>query len=436
MKKLAITNILILLVFSTNLYAQQWTMEQCIDSAYSNSTQIAIANNNQKIIALKQQEVKSNLLPKLSLNGEYKYFLELPYQLMPLSVFGGPEGQFKEAQFGVPHNINANALLQGPLYSAALMGNIEKLATNIKMVDIETEKTYEEVYFEVSTIYRNAQLLKSQLIFIDSTLENTKRIQGIVAQLAAEKMANQSDIKKLDLKILTLELNRNKIETNLAQLYNALQLLTGAENSFEVEDNIVMVDIQQYAANENKDLALLKMQSQLINIDLQTLKRSKYIPEIGFVATYGTQGYGYNQEPNQFLNFYPIGYVGLRVSYPLFNGNATNKKIDQNELALENLKLKEKAVQDQLDLAINNAVLSLYNAYENVTLNETQLDLSETIYKQELKKHQQGVVSINDVLMAQNELIQNQQSYLQSIAQFLAADLMLKKLTNNIPKNK
>ena len=249
-------------------------------------------------------------------------------------------------------------------------------------------------------------------------------------------MANQSDIKKLDLKILTLELNRNKIETNLAQLYNALQLLTGAENSFEVEDNIVMVDIQQYAANENKDLALLKMQSQLINIDLQTLKRSKYIPEIGFVATYGTQGYGYNQEPNQFLNFYPIGYVGLRVSYPLFNGNATNKKIDQNELALENLKLKEKAVQDQLDLAINNAVLSLYNAYENVTLNETQLDLSETIYKQELKKHQQGVVSINDVLMAQNELIQNQQSYLQSIAQFLAADLMLKKLTNNIPKNK
>ena len=95
---------------------------------------------------------------------------------MPLSVFGGPDGQFKEAQFGVPHNINANVLLQVPVYSSGLMGNINKLETSQKIVELEVQKTYDQIYFEVSNIYRNAQLLKSQMIFIDSIISNTDRV--------------------------------------------------------------------------------------------------------------------------------------------------------------------------------------------------------------------------------------------------------------------
>ncbi|MFD1550777.1 TolC family protein [Putridiphycobacter roseus] len=435
MKKLAITNVLFLFI-TFNVHAQPWTLQQCIDSAYTNSTKIKTANNNQKITALKQQEVKANLIPKLSIQGEYKYYLALPYQLMPLSIFGGPEGQFKEAQFGVPHNINVNALLQGPIYSNELMGNIEKLAIRNKMASIETAKSYEEIYFEVSTIYRNAQLLHSQLHFIDSILENTKKIQETVKQLALEKMANQSDIQKITLKIATLTLNKSHLETNLQQLYNALQLYTQSTNAITVEDHLLMVAINTYESKQNKDIALLKLQTELINLDLQTLKRSKYLPDVGFFATYGTQGYGYNQDPNSFLNFYPIGYVGLRVAYPIFNGNATNKKIGQDALWLENLKLKEEAVNDQMDLAIKNAVLTMNNAFQNVALNEAQMNLAATIYAQEVKKHEQGVTAVNDLLLAQNEWVQQQQNYVQSIAQFLAADLSLKKLTNNIPNNK
>lgn len=433
--KLVITNVLILFFSSINLYGQTWTLEQCIDSAYANNQRIAIAENTQELSVLKHKEVKSNLLPKLSINGEYKYFIELPYQLMPLSVFGGPEGQFKEAQFGVSHNINANVLLQVPIYSSGLMGNINKLETSQKIVELEVQKTYDQIYFEVSNIYRNAQLLKSQMVFIDSTISNTKRVKQNIELLAEQKLANQNDVKKLELKISTLQSYHANLDVKLQQIYNALQLLTGSASTIEVEDNILMIDLMQYEDNGNKDIEIIQLQQEIINIDLKSLKQSKYIPEVGFVATYGTQGFGYDQSPNQFLNFYPIGYAGIRFSYPIFNGTVTNKKIDQKNLELENLKLKEELTKDAQQVEIENAVLRLENAFNNVTLSEQQVDLAQSIYEQEEKKHKQGLISVNDLMIAQNELIQNQQNYLQSIAEFLAADLELKKLTNNISNN-
>lgn len=433
--KLAITNVLVLFLSSINLYGQTWTLEQCIDSAYSNNQRIAIAENTKELSVLKHKEVRSNLLPKLSINGEYKYFIELPYQLMPLSVFGGPEGQFKESQFGVPHNINANVLLQVPIYSSGLMGNINKLETSQKIVELEVQKTYDQIYFEVSNIYRNAQLLKSQMVFIDSTISNTKRVKKNIELLAEQKLANQNDVKKLELKVSTLHSYHANLDVKLQQIYNALQLLTGSASTIEVEDNILMIDLMQYEANGNKDLEIIQLQQEIINIDLKSLKRSKYIPEVGFVATYGTQGFGYDQNPNRFLNFYPIGYAGIRFYYPLFNGTVTNKKIDQKNLELENLKLKEELTKDARQVEIENAVLQLENAFNNVTLSEQQVDLAQSIYEQEEKKHKQGLISVNDLMIAQNELIQNQQNYLQSIAEFLAADLELKKLTNNISNN-
>ena len=102
--------LVLLLVATESTHAQVWTLSQCIDSAKVYNKSLQIIRNNITSGEQKQKEAKANLLPKIALNAEYKYFTNLPYQLMPLSTFNpmASEGQFKEAQFGVPHNINAN----------------------------------------------------------------------------------------------------------------------------------------------------------------------------------------------------------------------------------------------------------------------------------------------------------------------------------------
>ena len=78
---------------------QVWSLQQCIDTAFAYNRSLQISKNNVSISEYRQKEANAGLYPKITAIADYKYFLELPYQLMPLTLFGGPEGQFKEAQF-------------------------------------------------------------------------------------------------------------------------------------------------------------------------------------------------------------------------------------------------------------------------------------------------------------------------------------------------
>lgn len=90
----------------------------------------------------KHSEAKANLIPKISLNADYKYFAELPYQLMPQSAFGGPEGMYKEVQMSVPHNIGANLQVAMPLYNPQVYGAIEatKIASELNSFNTKKQK--------------------------------------------------------------------------------------------------------------------------------------------------------------------------------------------------------------------------------------------------------------------------------------------------------
>jgi hypothetical protein len=50
------------------------------------------------------------------------------------------------------------------------------------------------------------------------------------------------------------------------------------------------------------------------------------LPSLNLIGMYGTAGFGYDKQPNDFLNFYPIGFAGIQLSYPLFNGTLLNEK--------------------------------------------------------------------------------------------------------------
>jgi OMF family outer membrane factor len=85
------------------LQAEEWTLQQCIDTAQVKNKMLQMSQNSVAIGEQRHKEAVAGLIPKLTVNGDYKYYIDLPYQLMPLSTFNptAPAGQFKEAQFGI-----------------------------------------------------------------------------------------------------------------------------------------------------------------------------------------------------------------------------------------------------------------------------------------------------------------------------------------------
>jgi len=400
---------------------------------------LQINRNHISISEQREKEAKANLIPKVTANADYKYFIELPTQLMPMNALNpqASEGQFRDLQFGVPHNINANVQLAMPLYNPQIYGAIENTKIANELTQLQFQKSEEQVLFDITTLYYNAQILKHQLDFLESNLINTQKLLKNMELLKEQLLAKGTDVSKVKLQAEQLGTQRENVYSKYLQVLNALKLNIG----IPLERNITVVsEIEQQALTETNvenilDLKIIQTQNKLLNTELNTLNKSRFLPSLNLIASYGTTGFGYDKTPNDFLKFYPIGFAGLQLTYPLFNGTVTKRKINQKKLEINNNELQAQLISDKTEMEIENAIRQRTIARNTIANTENQIDLAKTIYEQTILQQKQGTANLTDILLADNALREAQQNYLNAVIDYLNADLELKKITGTI-KNK
>lgn len=430
--------LMFILIGKNTTQAQVWSLEQCIDTALVHNKNLQMSRNNISIGDQKEKEAKANLLPKITANADYKYFTNLPYQLMPLSTFNptAPEGQFKEAQFGVPHNINANLQLQMPLYNPQVYGTIQATKIASELTELQYKKTEEQIFFEISNLYYNAQIVYNQLAFIERNLLNAEKLLKNFQLLKEQFLAKGTDIGKVKMQVGQLTTQKESISSKYEQVLNALKFAIGVsiERNLQIEPNIQYQNANEYATSSILDIHIIKTQNRLLASELSILNKSRFLPSLNLIGIYGTTGFGYDKKPTDFLKFFPIGFAGIQLSYPLFNGTVSDRKIKQKKIELQNNELQFGILTEQNNMQIQNAKMQKGIAIKTAETTTEQIQLAQTIYEQSIIQQKQGTASLTDVLLADNTLREAQQNYLTAIIDYLKADLNLKKLSGNISK--
>lgn len=434
---------LLLLFFLIGVYtaqAQVWTMQQCIDTAQVHNKNLQMSRNNIAISEQREKEAKANLIPKVTANADYKYFTNLPYQLMPLNTFNpsAPEWEYKAIQFGVPHNINANLQLSMPLYNPQVYGAIQTTKIASELTELQYQKTEEQIYFEISNLYYNAQILHHQIAFIDSNLVNAERLLKNIQLLNEQLLAKGTDVSKVKLQVSQLTTQKENISSKYEQVLNALKFAMGIsiEQNVQIEPNIQYQGSNEYTPASTLDIRILKTQNRILSSELSTLNKSRFLPSLNLIGMYGTTGFGYDKQPNDFLKFYPISFAGVQLSYPIFNGTVTQRKISQKKFELQNNELQFGLITEQNNMQVENAKLQRMVAKKSVETTTEQIELAKTIYEQTVLQQKQGTANLTDILLADNSLREAQQTYLTAVIDYLKADLELKKLTGNISTTK
>lgn len=429
----------LLLVMFEPLSGQEWTLQQCIDTAQIYNKSLQINRNNIAIGEQREREVKSNLIPKLSLNADYKYFSNLPYQLMPLSTFNplAPEGQFKEAQFGVPHNINANLQMSMPLYNPQLYGSIQNSQIAKELNELQFQKTAEQIVYDISILYYNAQILQHQLVFIDSNLSNVDLLLKNLEQLNEQLLVKKTDVDKVKLQKDQLKTQKENVSNKLYQLLNALKIAMGIslEKNIDIKKEILFQQGAEYSNIRNLDLKIITAQNKLLKNELNILNKSRYLPSLHLIATYGTTGFGYDVKPDNFLNFYPVGFASVQFSYPIFNGTVTQRKMSIKKLELINNDLQAALISEKNKIEIDNALRQRVVAQKIIGTTKNQISFAQNILNQISLQQRQGTASLYEVLLADNALREAQQNYLSAIIDYLKAELELKKHSGRINYN-
>lgn len=431
--------LLALLIFFTvnRVNAQQWSLEQCIDTAQVHNKTLQMSRNSILIHEQKEKEAKANLLPKLSLNADYRYFTDQPTQLMPQSVFGGPAGKFKEARFGVPHNINASVQFSMPIYNAQLNSAIDNSSIASELSELQYQRSNEQVIFDISNLYYNAQVLHHQLSFIDSNLINSRKLQRNMGLLHEQLMAKGSDVSKVDLQVEQLITQQENVKSRYSQVLNTLKFLMGLpqEKALSIDPEIKYQIIKEYTGQPTPDIRQAGIQSRLLAGELNIIRYSR-LPTLSLFASQGTTGFGYDKSPDQFLKFFPVGFAGVQLSYPIFQGTVIKHRINQKKYELKNNELQISLLNEQNTMQVENAKKQRSVAVKSAETVLIQIKLAQNIYNQSLLQQKEGTASLTDVLLADNALREAQQSYLSAVIDYLKADLDYKKLTGNISVTK
>jgi outer membrane protein TolC len=421
-----------ILITSVIVQAQTLSLEQCIDSALQHNRTIKLSQQDIYLASEKNKEVKGNLLPKLNGMADYRYYTDLPYQLMPAAPFGGPAGTYKEVQFGVPQSLNANLQLTAPLYNPTALSAIKTARVASELSEIQKIKTEEDVVLEVSNAYYNAQILLNQLAFLDSNIINTRKLVQTTSLLHQQQIAKGTDVDRLELQLEQINTQRSTLFSQQQQVLNALKFLMGKPISDSIE---VSLDENSKGNMDSKsqittDILLIDKKLNFNYSELNGLRNSK-LPSLSAYGVYGTTGFG-NTGSNSFFHFHPIGYVGAQLSIPLFNGTITRHKIVQKKIEIEKTNIQKELATEKSKLDLINSEIQYSLATRNIETVNMQIKLAKKIYNNTVMQNKHGVANITDLLLADNSLRDAQQSYIVALINLRKAELEHKRATGNL----
>lgn len=429
-------NQLITLLFLTGLFsiqAQTLDLETCMKMADTANLTI---RNSRLDISINDKERDAYMaarMPHLTFTGDYKYNAIIPGQVIPGEFFGGSPGTFSTVQFGVPYTLSNTLQLTQVLYNPQVNYGLAALKVNSDIVEIQQRMTSQDVKHQVASTFFNLQAITKQLSFVNANIENMDKLIRNMQAMVDQELVVQTESDKLQINRLSLINSRESLQATKDQLETLLKILIGKDQSEnitiatdELVEKSILVDSETIVYTE---LELLAAQ-QKMNIEERKGTNMAYLPSLSFYAAYN---YNYNMKPE---DDYRVGiegaFIGLKLDWVLFDGLEKFHKQKANSMNAEKIANQQEYVAQQLEMQTVNSKKQIQVQANALAISQEQLRLSQRVYQHTELKFEQGTVSSNDLITADNNLQQAQTNVIASYIQLRQAELAYLKSIGSI----
>lgn len=364
MKRLVLLSLL-LLSNSLPLLSQIDTisLQDALTRAQKSNLAIKIAEVGVKQNESRLREVSTARYPGLSFRSHYLYTPEIGYNE---AVTNGGEYGVQLAT-GLP-------LFDGGVRSAV----IDQSSNEIEKSRVGVRKSSSDLAFAVRTQYYETLRSEQELVIREETVTRLQEYLTFVNQLRLGGIATESDRLKTE-----VDLNNAKIASDGAlqaaqKSRRLLANLVGSASGAEVEVLPLVGgdswEIPVFAVAENPDFQLLDRDRRSATYGV-TIAKGERLPTLTLAGDVGALGV----HPNEF--HHDIGYsIFLSLEMPIFSWGAVGERIEQKELAREQLDAQLLLQRRALETEWKNAVADLELARQNLTRFQENIAVAERNY--------------------------------------------------------
>lgn len=388
----------------------------------------------------KVQEIAATGLPQISASADYKYNIHIPVSVVDARAFNpnAPEGEVLAFEFGQTNNTVANLFASQQIFDGTYIVGLRAARTykelklqGITKTEIDIRDAVARAYYNVLVAEQNQQIFSENVDKIESQLSDLRAMyeSGFIEEL---------DVDQLELLLADAKYRKQTIQRQVDISYQMLNFQMGQEIDSELELTDNLEGIYQNYDEEallSKELQIenhidYKMMETQEQLSMHQIRRDRFsrLPLIKASYSYSQTSYVNILEEQQ---WFKSSFVGLNVSIPIFTSTMNMRKVQQGKLQLYRIQNNKTILEDNLRLEVSMARNAYIDALEQFQTEEKNMSVSKKIFEVTTEKQRNGMASSMDVTVANNQYLNTQGKYIQSIYRILEAKATLDKALNN-----
>jgi outer membrane protein len=396
--------LLVLICLYSTTCASQLTIDECLRQARSNSKRLEMVRFDLDIAKANQNEALSLLLPQIRAEGRY----ELKNIERDYSVFTDFGSAFSSKTVGVTANVllfdffsSWNLYRAGRFNTEAAQKNLDK---SLVLLDEEVKSGY----------FRLLEAEKAILV-VEESIRSLERQMQTAQDYFTQGMVSKTDLLSVEVLLAEKKKARLRAQNEKMEAQMTLNRMIGQDlfTPLSLED-VTIQDYGSYSIEYLQELALSNrsdrkaLQAQIAALEARYQScRAMHAPKFFLFG-----GYTFLQDApvngprqNESNKNWVSGGVG--VQFPLFEGGKTSAAAQKALAMLNQAKAQLEELDTQVMMEVDKSYLLWQEQLANISIEETAIHLAEENLRSMSDRYSQGLVSINDLLKANEQIAQS-----------------------------
>lgn len=419
----------------TGFSQERLTVKDAISYALENKADAQKARLTTQNAENEIAEVRSQALPQLSLSGNLIYNPILQETALPGEIIGQP-GTTLLVPFGQDWMALGGINLFQNVFNYSVFTGLKAAKSTREFYQINQQLTEEEVIEAVANGYYQVFIAKEKLKNIESTLENTRRVQKTIEGLYENGLAKKIDVDRIKVNVANLKSVKNQLGNAVQIQENVLKFLMGMPVETPivlVEENIdvKLLDPENPNFKELNAYRLLDAQHTLLSYNKKAIQGG-YYPTVSLSANYNYQGLGdkfplQKSDAEKGIFWTDYSQITLNVNIPIFTGFGTRSKVRKAQFEIDMLDQDMKDAELALNLAFENAKSQLNNSLSTIESQEENVHLAQDVFENTENNYTNGLASLTELIDAENALTEAKNNYSNALLEYKLAEIQLIK---------
>ncbi|MFC1855361.1 TolC family protein [Thermodesulfobacteriota bacterium] len=411
--------------------AEKLTLQECIDIALENNSELKLTEYSKNGARAKMNESLTHFFPRLTSSASYLRLESAPTAELPDgTVYPVAGKETYEYSVSLTQPIFTGGRIKNGYSISKYEFESAKEEKSIKQKDVITEVT--KNYFQVLKAKKFEEISISSRNLIESHLKNVEAFYeaGIVSKndLLSAKVslanANNFLIKASN----NYELAKSGLNFSLNQDLNSPLNLEdideGAPEQNTDNEDFNYESCVEKAFDYREELNIINNVKK-ISKSAVNLERSSYYPQFYAIATYGETGddLPLNDDTSSLL---------VTAELDIFSWGGTSYRVESSKIALKKAKESETLLRNSIQLEVKRAYLQLKQSIEEINATKQAVEQAQENYRIFDEKFKVNAATSTDVLDAENLILESKINYFQALYNYHIAKIILKRATGEI----